>query len=31
MANADFYEELDLRYPEIAVCIEKIDRSSIDS
>ena len=28
MANADFYEELDLRYPEIAVCIEKIDRTN---
>lgn len=23
---ANFYDELDLRYPEIAICIEKIDR-----
>lgn len=26
MAQKDFYAELDLRYPEIAVCIEQIDR-----
>jgi len=26
MANANFYNDLDLRYPEIAVCIDKIDR-----
>lgn len=28
MANTDFYDELDLRYPEIAVCIERIDRTN---
>lgn len=28
MANTDFYDELDLRYPEIAICIEKIDRTN---
>lgn len=27
MANSDFYETLDLRYPEIAVCIDRIDRT----
>lgn len=26
MAQKDFYSELDLKYPEIAVCIEAIDR-----
>ena len=26
MAQEDFYEKLDLRYPEIAICLEKIDR-----
>ena len=28
MANADFYNELDLRYPEIAICIDRIDRTN---
>lgn len=28
MANANFYNELDLRYPEIAICIDKIDRTN---
>lgn len=28
MANASFYDELDLKYPEIAVCIEAIDRTN---
>lgn len=28
MANVDFYDELDLRYPEIAICIDKIDRTN---
>jgi hypothetical protein len=26
MANTDFYENLDLTYPEIGICAEKIDR-----
>ena len=26
MAGKDFYTDMDLRYPEIAVCIERIDR-----
>lgn len=26
MAQENFYEELDLRYPEIAICLDKIDR-----
>ena len=28
MANRDFYDELDLRYPEIAICIDIIDRTN---
>ena len=28
MAGRDFYDELDLRYPEIAICLEKIDRTN---
>lgn len=28
MAGRDFYDELDLRYPEIAICIDKIDRTN---
>lgn len=27
MAKSDFYNELDLRYPEIAICIDRIDRT----
>ena len=26
MANSNFYDNLDLRYPEIAICIDRIDR-----
>ena len=28
MAKTDFYDELDLRYPEIAVCLDIIDRTN---
>lgn len=28
MAKTDFYDELDLRYPEIAVCLDVIDRAN---
>lgn len=28
MAKTDFYDELDLRYPEIAVCLDVIDRTN---
>lgn len=28
MSNINFYDELDLRYPEIAVCIDIIDRTN---
>ena len=28
MANANYYDELDLRYPEIAICIDRIDRTN---
>ena len=28
MANANFYNELDLKYPEIAICIDRIDRTN---
>lgn len=28
MANKNFYDELDLRYPEIAICIDVIDRTN---
>ena len=28
MAKTDFYDELDLRYPEIAICLDKIDRTN---
>lgn len=28
MARTDFYDELDLRYPEIAICLDKIDRTN---
>lgn len=28
MASTDFYDELDLRYPEIAICLDKIDRTN---
>ena len=28
MSNSNFYDDLDLRYPEIAVCIDRIDRTN---
>ena len=28
MAKSDYYDELDLRYPEIAICIDRIDRTN---
>lgn len=28
MAKTDFYDELDLRYPEIAICLDDIDRTN---
>ena len=28
MANSNFYDDLDLRYPEIAICIDRIDRTN---
>lgn len=28
MSNPNFYNDLDLRYPEIAICIDKIDRTN---